>query len=431
MVISEALGGDERAVRSDDLQCHADSAGDIELLRIDLRGSDEHHAREVDLLVIERLQDKRLPPVMAGHLLRRRPDTGQCVDAAVQKLERRYDDRDISEVYVRARPQDADRLDREEEVVMHRSLSHDLLYDDDLLLSGVPVLLKGLRPDDETLICLLQGLADLLGDDIRRAVRCQGARALHIHLRLDRDIGLDEDVSLVRRTGAAPHDILIEEALGGTELTDLNAVLIRPGYDHDDIVEDSGHAASELILSLLHRDRLHIHDRIGEGMVLIGGDDVDLQIQHDILGVDRFLLNSLADREDRALQLRLRASPDLCDLKMLSREAPDEDILLLLGCLGLRQRGKSLSGSRRAPSCGGSRCRSDPHRDLNVDPLPLSDMNLQCAACCQGSAPLYRRGRCCRLCRSGGLRLLLLLCKALRRSLHEIRGERRQGITGL
>ena len=158
------------------------------------------------------------------------------MNATVQYFQGRNHNGNISKVYIRLRSEYAYRLYRKKQVIMHGTLPHDFLNNNDLLLSRSSELIKGLRIDKKTFLRLLQCLTDLFGNDIRCRMRCQWTRTLHIGLFFNRHIGLDEDFSLIRASGTPPHNIFIKIAFRRSEFSDLYPVGVRSGNHHDHAV---------------------------------------------------------------------------------------------------------------------------------------------------------------------------------------------------
>ena len=308
------------------------AAGYVELFAVDLRRTYEYYAAEVDLGIGQALENQGLSPVMAGHFLGSGADAGEGMHSAVQYLKRIADYGDVAQVYVRLAAQHADRLHGEEQIVVHSALTHDLLDDNHLLLVGMTLLLKGLGGDNQTLVQLLQSNADLLGDDVGSVMCCQRARTGHIGLFLDGHLSLDEDLTLLRTAGTAPHDVLIEDTLGGTELTDLYAVIIGTGQHHYDAVQNAGNACAQYIVAFLGGDGLYVHYGLGIGVILSGSYDVDLQIVYQLLRIYALLLNAFADVKGGALYLGLGTALYFGDLKVLAGEGADNLLLYLFLC---------------------------------------------------------------------------------------------------
>ena len=142
VVVSKSFCCDKRTVNIQCLYRLSDTFGYIEFLRIDLRASYKKDTAKIEFFVVERFQNKRLPPVMSGHLFGCRSDTCECMDTSVEYLQRRSHNRNISKVYVWLCAKYANRLHRKNQVVMHCSLSHDLFYDNDFLLTRMSEMFK-------------------------------------------------------------------------------------------------------------------------------------------------------------------------------------------------------------------------------------------------------------------------------------------------
>ena len=184
---------------------------------------------------------------------------------------------------------------------MHCSLSHDFLNDYNLLLSGSSYLIKGLSIHYQTLISLFQYLTDFIGNKVCCSMSSQWSRTLHIGLLFNGNIGLNEDISLVRRSRTSPHNVLIKVSFGRSELTNLNTILIGSGNYHNNTVQYTSCSSSNLIITLFGCDRLNIHDSVGVGMILIRSNDINLQIHYKLLRIHTFLLNAFTNGKNGTL----------------------------------------------------------------------------------------------------------------------------------
>src|SRR5699024_5566212 len=96
VVVSETFCCNESSVCIHHLYSVSHTFGYIEFLSVDLRASYEYNAAKVNFRIMQSFQNQRLSPVMSGHFLGSRSDTGQSVDTSIQNLQRRYAYRNIS-----------------------------------------------------------------------------------------------------------------------------------------------------------------------------------------------------------------------------------------------------------------------------------------------------------------------------------------------
>ena len=131
------------------------------------------------------------------------------MNTSVKYLKRRYHNRNISKVYIWFCSKDTNRLYRKNQIVMHRSLSHNFFYDHNFFLTRSSHLFKCFCINNKCIIQFLQGKADLLCDHIRCSVGRKRSRTFHIRTFFDDHFCLNEDFTFLRRSRSSPHNIFI------------------------------------------------------------------------------------------------------------------------------------------------------------------------------------------------------------------------------
>ena len=132
-----------------------------------------------------------------------------------------------------------------------------------------------------------------------------------------------------------------------------------------------------------------------------------MEIFNQFLIVDNFLLNAFTDVKSSSLDLGLRSSLNFCDVEVLSCQA-SYDFLLASFCCRCCCACCNFSASRYRNCCCAA-CSKCSNRDLKVDVLSFSDVDLKNSACCRCCR--CNRCRCCRSLRSC---FLFFLCRCAR-----------------
>ena len=288
---------------------------------------------------------------------------------------------------------------------MHSSLSHDFLNDNDFLLSRTANLFQFLCIRNKALIQFFHHFTDFLSDYVKSSVGSHRSTTLHVCLLLDHDVTFDKDFSFIRASRTVPHDVLIQISFGRSELTDLNSILISSCQHHYNAVQYSCYTCTKVSIAFFCSDRLYVHDSLGVGVIVLRSNDLQVEIFYKFLIVDNFLLDSFTDVKGRSFDLCLRSSLNLCNVKVFSCQSSYNFFFFsFCRCCSCYS---ALSACRYSNCCC-SACSKCSNRDLKVDILSFSDVDLHNTAC-------YRC--CCRRCYRCRCRccfLFFLFCRCAR-----------------
>ena len=357
VVVAETFGRDDASIDVQRFEQGAEAFTDPHFLVIDLRRADEDDADEVELRVGREAFDERLTDVVTRHFLRGRADARQRMNRTVAHLVRRQHDRHVAAVDVLLAALDAAGLDRADDVVVHRALSHDFLDEHDARIAFAAQVFTMLLAHDFALV-FLELVAHSLDDVVLAFVRGKRAGARHAGLLRDDGMATDDDVALVGAARMAEVHLLIEESFGRAELMHLHAIFVNARQQEHDTVRDFRDAFAEHAFDF-RRNRADVHDRVGVDVALARMDDVELEALAERVFLDGLVRKAAVNGDDAVLNLRLRADDGIRNLDVLLDQRADD--FLRPGRLCGRSGG-------RCSRCGNrSSCASAEAAERDVD----------------------------------------------------------------
>ena len=258
------------------------------------------------------------------------------MDGTVADLVRCQYNRYVAEVDVLLAAHDAARFVRAEDVVVHSSLAHDFLDQDDAGIALAAQVFADFFADDFAVV-FLQFIADGLDDVVFTFMSGKRSRTGHAREAFDDGMAADDDVAFIGAARMAEIHLFIEKAFRRTEFMDLDAVFVDAGEHEYDTVGDFGDPFTEFAFDFRRNGR-YVHDGIGVDVAFIGINDVEAHADAERVLFDGLFNDGPVDEDFPVFNGRLVADFDIGDFDVFLDELADDLLFARLFRRPCRQR---------------------------------------------------------------------------------------------